>query len=147
HQPLRPLPRRRRRTTPPGARRCRHFGIGPRFHCFLRPGRGVRRRPLPHRGEPRRRCRCRHDLGVPVMLTHATLTATVSAALAEDAPLGPSTCESFLSKDAPATAVLRPRTEGVHTGAEAFTAALTLIDAATSVAWEQADGEMFRAGE
>ena len=81
------------------------------------------------------------------MLTRATLTATVSAALAEDAPWGDITCESFLTEDATATAVLRPRADGVLAGTEVFTAAFTLTDAATSVAWEKADGDRSRAGE
>src|SRR5699024_11868917 len=119
-----------RGTTCAGAGRCGHvcgyvlFSRCLRCLRCLRTGRGIHRRPLPHRGQPRRRCwclcqcRCRYDLGVPLMLTRATLTATVSAALAEDAPWGDITCESFLTEDATATAVLRPRADGVLAGTE-----------------------------
>src|SRR5699024_6483488 len=155
--------------------------------CRPLPWRSLRYRAFRYGGEPRRRDkRRRRHLGVPLMLTRATLTATasaalaeaapsrdptggaflpeaatatavlrprarraatVSAALAEDAPWGDITGQSFLTEDATATAVLRPRADGVLAGTEVFTAAFPLTDAATSVAWEKADGDRFRAGE
>ncbi|WP_022916584.1 carboxylating nicotinate-nucleotide diphosphorylase [Ruania albidiflava] len=81
------------------------------------------------------------------MLTAATVTSAVAAALAEDAPWGDVTCETFLPPSATATAQLRARSDGVLAGAEVFTAAFTLTDPHTSVTFAAGDGIHFAGGD
>ncbi len=81
------------------------------------------------------------------MLTAATVTSAVTAALAEDAPWGDVTCETFVPSSAMATAQLRARSDGVLAGAQVFTAAFTLTDPHTSVAFTVADGARFAGGD
>src|SRR5699024_869768 len=81
------------------------------------------------------------------MLTAATVTSAVTAALAEDAPWGDLTCETFVPPSSTASAQLRARTDGVLAGAEVFTAAFTRTDPGVSVQFHAADGARFRSGE
>lgn len=81
------------------------------------------------------------------MLTAATVTSVVAAALTEDAPWGDVTCETFVPPSATATAQLRARTDGVLAGGQVFTAAFTLTDPSTSVVFGVPDGARFRAGD
>ncbi|HIZ35628.1 MAG TPA: carboxylating nicotinate-nucleotide diphosphorylase [Candidatus Ruania gallistercoris] len=81
------------------------------------------------------------------MLTAATISSVVAAALAEDAPWGDVTCEAFVPPSATATAQLRARTDGVLAGAEVFTAAFTLTDPGTAVSFRVHDGARFLSGD
>jgi len=81
------------------------------------------------------------------MITPATLTRTVSAALEEDAPWGDITSIALLPADAVATADLVAREPGVLSGGEVFAAAFTLTDPHTSVDLHFADGDRFAAGD
>ena len=81
------------------------------------------------------------------MLTAATVTSAVTAALAEDAPWGDLTCETFVPPSATASAQLRARTDGVLAGAEVFTAAFTLTDPHVSVVFSVHDGARFSSGD
>src|SRR5699024_12088019 len=85
--------------------------------------------------------------GEPLMLTAATVTSAVTAALAEDAPWGDLTCETFVPPAATASAQLRARTDGVLAGAEVFTAAVTLTDPHVSVVFSVHDGARFSSGD
>src|SRR5690625_4378073 len=81
------------------------------------------------------------------MLTAATVTSAVAAALAEDAPWGDVTCKTFVPPSATATAQLRARTDGVLAGSEVFTAAFTLTDPHVSVVFSAHDGDRFSPGD
>ncbi len=81
------------------------------------------------------------------MITPATLTRTVSAALEEDAPWGDITSTALLPADARATADLVAREAGVFSGGEVFAAAFTLANSATQVDLHFADGDRFDRGD
>lgn len=81
------------------------------------------------------------------MLTAATLTRTVSAALEEDAPWGDLTSSTLLPTDAIATADLVAREPGVFSGGDAFSAAFTLTDPAVVVDLHTGDGDVFAPGD
>ncbi len=81
------------------------------------------------------------------MLTKATLTRVVGAALEEDAPWGDLTSTTLLPADATATADLVARESGVFSGGEVFTAAFLLTDPALAVDLHVGDGDEFAAGD
>ncbi|UEJ81696.1 carboxylating nicotinate-nucleotide diphosphorylase [Brachybacterium halotolerans subsp. kimchii] len=81
------------------------------------------------------------------MLTSAHIDRVVSAALAEDAPWGDATCETFLPADARAAARLTAREAGVLAGIDVVRAAFRLTDTSVQVAAHAADGESFAAGQ
>ncbi|WP_349899888.1 carboxylating nicotinate-nucleotide diphosphorylase [Parafrigoribacterium soli] len=80
------------------------------------------------------------------MLTSQAIRAVVEPALAEDAPWGDVTSELLLPFDATATAVLSAREPGVLSGGEVFAAAMTIVNPATAVTLELADGAAFERG-
>lgn len=81
------------------------------------------------------------------MLTRATLTRVVGAALDEDAPWGDLTSETLLPSDATATADLVARESGVFSGGDVFATAFTLTDPGVSVDVHVGDGDEFAAGD
>lgn len=81
------------------------------------------------------------------MLTPATLTRTVSAALEEDAPWGDLTSTTLLPAEARATADLVAREPGVFSGGEVFAAAFTLTDPTVTVDLHVGDGDAFAPGD
>ena len=81
------------------------------------------------------------------MLTRATLTRVVGAALEEDAPWGDLTSTTLLPADATATADLVAREAGVFSGGEVFAAAFALTDPALAVDLHVGDGDEFAAGD
>lgn len=81
------------------------------------------------------------------MLTPATLTRTVQAALEEDAPWGDLTSTALLPAEARATAHLVARERGVFSGGEVFAAAFALTDPRVSVDLRVADGDAFAPGD
>ncbi len=81
------------------------------------------------------------------MLTPATLTRTVQAALEEDAPWGDLTSTALLPAEANATADLVARERGVFSGGEVFAAAFALTDPRVSVDLRVADGDAFAPGD
>lgn len=81
------------------------------------------------------------------MLTKATLTRVVSAALEEDAPWGDLTSTTLLPEDATATADLVAREAGVFSGGEVFSAAFALTDPTLVVDLHVGDGDDFEAGD
>ncbi|TPW70806.1 carboxylating nicotinate-nucleotide diphosphorylase [Schumannella sp. 10F1B-5-1] len=68
-------------------------------------------------------------------------------ALAEDAPWGDVTSETFLPADARAEAVLAAREPGVLSGVDVFARAFRLVDPASDVRIHLADGARFAAGD
>jgi nicotinate-nucleotide pyrophosphorylase (carboxylating) len=80
------------------------------------------------------------------MLTSQAIRAVIEPALAEDAPWGDVTSELLLPADATATAVLSAREPGVLSGGEVFAAAMTMVDPATAVTFDLADGAAFERG-
>ena len=81
------------------------------------------------------------------MLTAATLTRVVSAALEEDAPWGDLTSVTLIPADATATADLVAREPGVFSGGEVLTAAFTLTDPTVLVDVHVGDGDEFAPGD
>jgi nicotinate-nucleotide pyrophosphorylase (carboxylating) len=81
------------------------------------------------------------------MLTAATLTRVVGAALEEDAPWGDLTSVTLLPADATATADLVARERGVFSGGEVFAAAFALTDASLAVDVHVGDGDEFAPGD
>ncbi|MFF7291948.1 carboxylating nicotinate-nucleotide diphosphorylase [Microbacterium sp. NPDC008134] len=81
------------------------------------------------------------------MLTAATLTRVVAAALEEDAPWGDLTSDALIPTDATATADLVAREKGVFSGGAVFTAAFALTDPAVRVDLHVGDGDAFVAGD
>lgn len=81
------------------------------------------------------------------MLTTATLTRVVSAALEEDAPWGDLTSTTLLPADLTATADLTAREPGVFSGGEVFTAAFALTDPSLTVDMHVGDGDDFAPGD
>jgi nicotinate-nucleotide pyrophosphorylase (carboxylating) len=81
------------------------------------------------------------------MLTAATLTRVVSAALEEDAPWGDLTSVTLIPADATATADLVAREPGVFSGGEVFTAAFTLTDPSVLVDLHVGEGDEFAPGD
>ena len=81
------------------------------------------------------------------MITAATLTRVVSAALEEDAPWGDLTSTALLPADASATADLVAREAGVFSGGDVFASAFTLTDPAVTVDLHVGDGDAFVAGD
>lgn len=81
------------------------------------------------------------------MLTPATLTRTVAAALEEDAPWGDLTSTTLLPEEARATADLVAREAGVFSGGEVFAAAFTLTDPQVTVDLHVGDGDAFEPGD
>ncbi|MFE6734313.1 carboxylating nicotinate-nucleotide diphosphorylase [Microbacterium sp. NPDC057650] len=81
------------------------------------------------------------------MITPATLTRVVSAALEEDAPWGDLTSTSLIPADAGAEADLVARESGVLAGGAVFAAAFALTDPAITVDLHVADGDTFEAGD
>ena len=81
------------------------------------------------------------------MLTAATLTRVVGAALEEDAPWGDLTSTTLLSASATATADLTAREPGVFSGGEVFAAVFALTDAAIAVDVHVGDGDEFSPGD
>jgi len=81
------------------------------------------------------------------MLTVATLTRVVGAALEEDAPWGDLTSTTLLPSDATATADLVARESGVFSGGEVFAAAFALTDASITVDQHVGDGDHFVPGD
>ena len=77
------------------------------------------------------------------MLTAATLTRVVGAALEEDAPWGDLTSTTLLPADATATADLVARERGVFSGGDVFAAAFTLTDPTVIVDLHVGDGDAF----
>lgn len=81
------------------------------------------------------------------MLTAATLTRVVAAALEEDAPWGDLTSEALIPADATATADLVAREPGVFSGGTVFTAAFALTDPDVTVDLHVGDGDAFENGD
>ncbi|WP_341975389.1 carboxylating nicotinate-nucleotide diphosphorylase [Microbacterium sp. LWO13-1.2] len=81
------------------------------------------------------------------MLTAATLTRVVGAALEEDAPWGDLTSSTLLPADATATADLVAREAGVFSGGDVFAAAFALTDPALVVDVHVGDGDSFTPGD
>jgi len=81
------------------------------------------------------------------MLTPATLTRVVGAALEEDAPWGDVTSTALIPATATATADLTAREAGVFSGGDVLTAAFTLTDAAVVVDVHVGDGDAFEPGD
>ena len=81
------------------------------------------------------------------MLTPATLTRVVGAALEEDAPWGDLTSTTLLPADATATADLAAREAGTFSGGEVFTAAFALTDPSLTVDLHVGDGDEFAPGD
>jgi nicotinate-nucleotide pyrophosphorylase (carboxylating) len=81
------------------------------------------------------------------MLTRATLTRVVGAALEEDAPWGDLTSATLLPADATATADLVAREAGVFSGGDVFAAAFSLTDPELAVDLHVGDGDEFAAGD
>lgn len=81
------------------------------------------------------------------MLTPATLTRVVGAALEEDAPWGDLTSEAVIPAAASATADLVAREAGVFSGGAVFAAAFALTDASVAVDVHVGDGDEFAAGD
>lgn len=81
------------------------------------------------------------------MLTAATLSRIVGAALEEDAPWGDLTSTTLLPADATATADLTAREDGVFSGGDVFTAAFTLTDPALTVDVHVGEGDAFAGGD
>lgn len=81
------------------------------------------------------------------MLTAATLTRVVGAALEEDAPWGDLTSTTLLPADATATADLTAREPGVFSGGDVFATAFALTDPAITVDLHVADGDEFASGD
>ncbi|PRA82893.1 carboxylating nicotinate-nucleotide diphosphorylase [Microbacterium sp. MYb66] len=81
------------------------------------------------------------------MLTRATLTRVVGAALEEDAPWGDLTSTTLLPADATATADLVAREAGVFSGGDVFAAAFSLTDPELAVDLHVGDGDEFAAGD
>jgi nicotinate-nucleotide pyrophosphorylase (carboxylating) len=81
------------------------------------------------------------------MLTAATLTRVVAAALEEDAPWGDLTSEALIPADATATADLVAREPGVFSGGTVFTAAFALTDPDVTVDRHVGDGDAFETGD
>ncbi|MDQ0644936.1 carboxylating nicotinate-nucleotide diphosphorylase [Microbacterium murale] len=81
------------------------------------------------------------------MLTAATLTRIVGAALEEDAPWGDLTSTTLLPADATATADLSAREHGVFSGGDVFTAAFTLTDPTLMIDMHVGEGDEFGPGD
>jgi len=81
------------------------------------------------------------------MLTVATLTRVVGAALEEDAPWGDLTSSTLLPADATATADLAAREHGVFSGGDVFAAAFTLTDPTISIDVHVGEGDEFAPGD
>lgn len=81
------------------------------------------------------------------MLTAATLTRVVGAALEEDAPWGDLTSATLLPAQATATADLVAREPGVFSGGAVFTAAFALTDPTIAVDLHVGDGDAFAPGD
>lgn len=81
------------------------------------------------------------------MLTRATLTRVVTAALEEDAPWGDLTSSALIPSDARASADLTARESGIFSGGEVFASAFTLTDPLVTVDLHVADGDRFAAGD
>lgn len=77
------------------------------------------------------------------MLTAATLTRIVGAALEEDAPWGDLTSTTLLPADATATADLTAREHGVFSGGDVFTVAFTITDPTLTVDLHVGEGDEF----
>ena len=81
------------------------------------------------------------------MLTAATLTRVVGAALEEDAPWGDLTSEALIPAEATASADLTAREAGVFSGGDVFAAAFRLTDPSLVVDVHVGDGDAFRSGD
>lgn len=81
------------------------------------------------------------------MITAATLSRVVGAALEEDAPWGDLTSTALIPADAAATADLVAREPGVLSGGEVFAAAFRLTDPGLTVDRHVADGDSFAPGD
>ncbi|AYF98909.1 carboxylating nicotinate-nucleotide diphosphorylase [Protaetiibacter intestinalis] len=77
----------------------------------------------------------------------AAIDDIITRALAEDAPWGDLTSETFLPAEATASASLVAREPGVLSGAEVFARVFALVDAETTVELLRHDGAAFAAGE
>lgn len=81
------------------------------------------------------------------MITTATLTRVVGAALEEDAPWGDLTSDTLIPAEATATADLVAREAGVFSGGAVFTAAFSLTDPDIVVDLHVGDGDAFAPGD
>lgn len=81
------------------------------------------------------------------MLTTATLTRIVGAALEEDAPWGDLTSTTLLPADATAIADLVARESGVFSGGDVFATAFSLTDPSLKVDLHVGDGDAFAPGD
>ncbi|MGL3149745.1 carboxylating nicotinate-nucleotide diphosphorylase [Microbacterium sp. A82] len=81
------------------------------------------------------------------MLTAATLTRIVGAALEEDAPWGDITSTALLPADATAAADLVAREPGTFSGGDVFAAAFALTDPTLEVDVHVGDGDVFAPGD
>ncbi|MFJ2368713.1 carboxylating nicotinate-nucleotide diphosphorylase [Microbacterium sp. NPDC087665] len=81
------------------------------------------------------------------MITPATLTRVVGAALEEDSPWGDLTSAALIPEDATATADLVAREPGVFSGGSVFIAAFALTDPHVAVDLHVGDGDAFAAGD
>ncbi|HCS62292.1 MAG TPA: carboxylating nicotinate-nucleotide diphosphorylase [Microbacterium sp.] len=81
------------------------------------------------------------------MLTTATLTRVIGAALEEDAPWGDLTSTALLPADATATADLAAREHGVFSGGDVFATAFSLTDPSLTVDLHVGDGDEFAPGD
>ncbi|MEJ1921668.1 carboxylating nicotinate-nucleotide diphosphorylase [Microbacterium sp. KHB019] len=81
------------------------------------------------------------------MLTTATLTRVVGAALEEDSPWGDLTSTTLLPADLTATADLTAREPGVFSGGDVFSAAFALTDPSLTVDVHVGEGDDFAPGD
>ena len=81
------------------------------------------------------------------MLTTATLTRVVGAALEEDAPWGDLTSTTLLPADSTATADLVARESGIFSGGDVFAAAFSLTNTSLTVDVHVGDGDGFSPGD
>lgn len=81
------------------------------------------------------------------MLTPATLTRVVGAALDEDAPWGDLTSTTLLPADVEAVADLTARERGIFSGGAVFAAAFSLTDPSLTVDVHVGDGDEFAPGD
>lgn len=81
------------------------------------------------------------------MLTAATLTRVVAAALEEDAPWGDLTSTALLPADATATADLTARERGVFSGGDVFSSAFAITDPTIKVDVHVGEGDEFAPGD
>ena len=80
------------------------------------------------------------------MIPQSLIDQVVKLALAEDAPWGDLTSQTFIPETATATAHLVAREPGIFCGAQVFSTVMSMTDAKTSTVFPVEDGASFSAG-